>query len=150
MTVYTSSSKLHPREVMLIRRLLVLGWSDHRIWKEYRIPIPIIQKAKNEIERQATEEFENKVPHAVEFSRWKDRLKRIIDNMDSMAKDKNMSHKDRLNAESIKFEALAMLRDAMEASISCPDPYSAFETAVVAYAAGVGGNINLDCLRKSG
>jgi hypothetical protein len=28
MTVNTSSSKLHPREVMLIRRLLVLGWSE--------------------------------------------------------------------------------------------------------------------------
>jgi hypothetical protein len=49
-----SIRKLHPRDVMLIRRLKVYGWSDERIWKEYRIPIPVIQKAKKEIERQAT------------------------------------------------------------------------------------------------
>ena len=56
---YKRSSKLHPREVMLIRRLLVLGWSDHRIWKEYRIPLPIIKKAKKEIPGRAVEEFED-------------------------------------------------------------------------------------------
>lgn len=55
-----SNSKLHPREVMLIRRLWFWGWSEYQIWKEYRIPFPVIQKAKDEIERQATEEFENK------------------------------------------------------------------------------------------
>jgi hypothetical protein len=99
MTVYTSSSRLHSREVMLIRRLLVLGWSDHRIWKEYRIPIPVIQKAKKDIEIQATEKFENKEIQAVELSKWKDRLKEIVDNMDSIAKDLSVSYAHRLNAE---------------------------------------------------
>lgn len=60
-----SSSKLHLREVMLIRRLWFWGWSDYQIWKEYRIPFPVVQKAKNEIERQVTEEFDNKESHAV-------------------------------------------------------------------------------------
>jgi hypothetical protein len=50
-----SSSKLHPREVMLIRRLWFEGWSHYGIWKEYRISIPVIQKAKDEIERQDAE-----------------------------------------------------------------------------------------------
>ena len=59
MTVYTSS-RLHPREVMLIRHPKIMGWSDYQIWKDYHIPIPVIQKAKKDIERQATEEFENK------------------------------------------------------------------------------------------
>jgi hypothetical protein len=57
---HSNSSKLHPREVMLIRRLWFWGWSDYQIWKEYRIPFPIIQKAKDEIKRQAIEDFENK------------------------------------------------------------------------------------------
>ena len=58
--------KLHQLDVMLIRRLKVFGWSDYQIWKKYRIPIPVIQKANKEIERQATEEFDNKAVHAVE------------------------------------------------------------------------------------
>jgi hypothetical protein len=66
------SSKLHPREVMLIRRLWFWGWSDEQIWKEYHIPFPVIQKAKNERERQATEEFDNKEQHAVELARFKE------------------------------------------------------------------------------
>ena len=82
-----SARKLHPREVMLIRRPKVFGLSDYQIWKEYRIPIPIIQKAMKLIERQTTEEFEDKESHAVELANYKDRLKYIIDNMDSIAKD---------------------------------------------------------------
>jgi hypothetical protein len=35
------------------------------MWKEYRIPFPVIQKAKSQIERQAAEKFENKELHAV-------------------------------------------------------------------------------------
>jgi hypothetical protein len=127
---HCSNSKLHPREVMLIRRLLVLGWTDHRIWKEVRIPIPFIQKAKKEIERQAAEEFNNKEQHAVELARWKDRLKFIVDSMDSMAKDKTITSADRLNADRIKLEALAMLGDAIEVSISSSDPYSVLEKIV--------------------
>jgi hypothetical protein len=125
-----SSSKLHQREVMLIRRLWFWGWNDYQIWKEYRIPIPAIQKAKNEIERQATEEFENKEQHAVELAMFKERLKFVIDNMDSIAKDPNVSHADRIKSESVKLEALAMLRDATEASITSPDPHSALEKIV--------------------
>ena len=68
-----SSSNLHQREVVLIRRLWFEGWTDYNIWKEYRIHFPVIQKAKDEIERQATKEFENKELHAVELARWKDR-----------------------------------------------------------------------------
>ena len=51
-------------------------------------------------------------------AKWRDRLKEIVDNMDSIAKDQNVSYADRLNAERMKLEALAMLRDAIEASIS--------------------------------
>ena len=89
---------------MLIRRLLVLGWSDHRIWKEYRIPIPIIQKAKKEIQSQATEESNNKESHAVELARYKERVKFIIDSMDSITKDPNVSLANRLilGASSLK------------------------------------------------
>lgn len=119
------NSKLHSREAMLIRRLKVYGWSDERIWKEYRIPLPAIQKAKKEMEGQAMKEFENKGQHAVELAMFKERLKFIIDSADLMAKDKNLSPDDRLNSERSKLEALAMLRDATEASISSPDPYSA-------------------------
>jgi hypothetical protein len=125
-----SVRKLHPRDVMLIRRLKVFGWSDFQIWKEYRIPIPAIQKAKNEIERQATEEFENKGQHAVELAMFKERLKFVIDNMDSIANDPNVSHADRINSEAVKLEALALLRDAIEASITSPDPHSALKKIV--------------------
>jgi hypothetical protein len=125
MTIYTnSSSKLHPREVMLIRNLKIMGGSDYQIWKDYHIPIPVIQKARNEIERQATEEFENKELHAVELARLRERLMFVVDSMDSIMKDPNVSIADRLKSESIKLEALAVLQDATEASISCPDPYS--------------------------
>jgi hypothetical protein len=78
-------NKLHPREVMLIRRLWVWGWSDEHIWHEYRIPISVIQKAKDEIERQATEEFENKEMQAVELAKLKHLLKLVIDSMDAIA-----------------------------------------------------------------
>lgn len=126
----SSSSKLHQREVMLIRRLWFGGWSDYQIWKEYRIPFPVIQKAKNEIERQATEEFENKALHAVELAKFKERLKFVIDNMNSIAKDPNVSYADRIKSEAVKLEALAMLRDAIEASVSSSDPYGALEKIV--------------------
>ncbi len=78
--------KVHPRDVMLIRRLKVFALSDYQIWKEYQIPIPLIQKAMEEIERQATEEFENKEQHAVELANYKDRLKFIIDAADSITR----------------------------------------------------------------
>jgi hypothetical protein len=126
----SSSSKLHQREVMLIRRLWFWGWSDYQIWKEYHIPFLVIQKAKNEIERQATEEFENKALHAVELAKFKERLKFVIDNMDSIAKDPNVSHADRIKSEAVKLEALAMLQDAIVASISSSDPYGALEKIV--------------------
>jgi hypothetical protein len=59
--------KLHqPDVMMLIRRLKVFGWSDYQIWKKYRIPIPFIQKTNKDIERQATEEFDNKGVHSVD------------------------------------------------------------------------------------
>jgi hypothetical protein len=116
--------------VMLIRRLKVFGWSDERIWREYRIPIPLIEKAKKEIERQATEEFDNKEQHAVELAEFKERLKFIIDSADLMANDKNLSLTDRLNSERIKLDALAMLQDCIEASISSPDPNSALKKIV--------------------
>lgn len=120
-----SVRKLHPRDVMLTRRLKVFGWSEERIWQDYRLSIPLIQKAKKEMEGQAMKEFENKEQHAVELAKFKERLKFIIDSADLMAKDKNLSPDDRLNSERSKLEALAMLRDATEASISSPDPYSA-------------------------
>lgn len=124
---HSSNSKLHQREVMLIRRLWFWGWSDYQIWKEYRIPFPVIQKAKDEIERQATEEFNNKESHAVELAMFKERLKFVIDNMDSIAKDSNVALADRLKSESIKVEALAVLRDAIEASITSHDPHTALK-----------------------
>jgi hypothetical protein len=104
-----SRIRLHPLEVMLIRHLMVMGKFDYQIWKDYRIPIPVIQKAKKEIQRQATEKFDNKEIHAIELAKWRDRLKIIIDNMDSIAKDQNVSHADRINSENVKLEALAML-----------------------------------------
>lgn len=106
----SSRSKLHPPEVVLIRHQQVMGWSDYQIWKEYCVPIPVIQKAKNEIERQATEEFENEELHVVELAKWKDRLKLIIDSMDLIAKDKNVSYADRIKFESFKLEALVILQ----------------------------------------
>jgi hypothetical protein len=122
-----TSSKLYSRELMSIRRLKVLSYSDEQICREYRIPIPTIQKAKKEIQRKAVE---NKELHAFELAKLKDRLKETIDNMDSIAKDKNVPLADRLNSERIKVEALALQRDAIEASISSPDPYSALEKIV--------------------
>jgi hypothetical protein len=126
----SGSSKLHPREVMLIRRLWFEGWTDYQIWKEYRIPIPVIQRAKDEIERQATEEFENKKLHAVELARLKHLLKLVIDTNDVITKDPNVSRADRQKSESIKLEALAILRDTTEASITSPDPHSALEKII--------------------
>lgn len=76
-----TSIKLHPREVMLIQHLKVMGKSDYQIWKDYHIAIPIIQKVKKEIERHAVEEFDNKEKHAVDLAIWKDRLKLIIVNI---------------------------------------------------------------------
>jgi hypothetical protein len=119
--------KLHLREIMLIRHLKAIGLSDYRIWKEYQIPIPVIQKAKDEIERRATEEFENKERHAVELANYKDRLKILIDSADSIIKDKNLLPADRLKFERIRLELLAMLRDALQATTSSPDPRSALE-----------------------
>jgi hypothetical protein len=115
---------------MLIRQLWFWGWDDYQIWKEYRIPFPVIQKAKDEIERQATEEFENKESHAVELARLKERLMFVVDTNDAITKDPNVSQADRINSESIKLEALAILRDTIEASISSADPYSALEKIV--------------------
>jgi hypothetical protein len=126
----SNSSKLHQREVMLIRRLWFEGWTDHNIWKEYRIPFPVIHKAKDKIERQAAEEFENKEMHAVELVRFKHRLKIVIDCMDSMTNDRTISTADRINAERIKLDALAMLQDATQASISSPDPQTALKKIV--------------------
>ena len=125
-----SIRKLHPRDVMLIRRLKVFGWSDYQIWKKYRIPIPVIQKANKEIERQATEEFDNKGVHAVELAKLKGRLQIIIDSNDSIAKDMNVSLADRIKSESINLEALAILRGAIGASISSSDPNSALKKIV--------------------
>lgn len=115
---------------MLIRRLWVEGRTDYQIWKEYRLPIHVIQKAKDEIERQATEEFENKEMHAVELARLKHLLELVIDSNDAITKDPNMSHADRINSERVKLEALAMLQVAIEASMSCPDPRSASEKII--------------------
>jgi hypothetical protein len=39
---------------------------------------------------------------AFELSKWKERLKIIIDSMDSIAKDLSVSYADRLNAERMK------------------------------------------------
>ena len=111
-------------------RAMVLGLGWLSIWKEYRIPFPVIQKAKDEIERQATKEFENKQVQAFELAKLKDRLKIVIDSMDSIATDDNVSYADRLKSESIKLKALAVLRDAIEASISSSDPCSALEKIV--------------------
>lgn len=122
-----SIRKLHPRDVLLIRRLWFEGWTDYKIWKEYRIPIPVIQKAKKEIARQATEEFGDKELHAVDLAKLKHLSNIIIDSMDSIAKDPNVSLADRINSERTKVEALAVLRYATVASISSPDTDSALK-----------------------
>jgi len=57
-------------------------------------------------------------------------LKFVIDSMDAIAKDKNVSHADRIKSEAIKLEALAMLRDAIVASISSSDPCSALKKII--------------------
>jgi hypothetical protein len=123
-------NKLHAREVMLIRRLWFEGWTDYRIWKEYRIPFPVILKAKDEIERQATKEFENKELHAVELARLKHLLKIVIDSNDAITKDPNVSHADRIKSEAIKLDAVAMLQNVIIASISCSDPHNALRKIV--------------------
>lgn len=127
---HSSNSKLHPREVMLIRHLWFWGWNDYQIWKEYRIPIPAIQKAKKEIEKQAAEEFDNKEQLAVELAMLKERLKFVVDCNDAITTDSNVSLTDRLKSESIKLEALEILRDTIEASICSSDPHSALEKIV--------------------
>jgi hypothetical protein len=125
-----SIRKLHPHEMMLIRRLWFEGWTDYQIWKDYRIPFPVIQKAKDEIERQATEEFENKEMLASELAKLKHLFKLVIDYMDSIAKDPKISLADRINSERIKVEALGKLQDVIEGSISSPDPHTALKKIV--------------------
>jgi hypothetical protein len=127
---YSSNTTLHPREVMLIRQLWFWGWDDYQIWKEYRIPFTVIQKAKDEIVRQATEEFQNKESHAVELAKLKERLMFVVDTNDAITKDPNVSLADRQKSDKIKLEALAILRDATEASITSPDPHSALKRIV--------------------
>jgi hypothetical protein len=61
---------------------------------------------------------------------FKERLKFIVDSMDSITKDPNVSISERINSESVKLEALAMLRDAVKTSISSPNPHSALEKIV--------------------
>lgn len=120
-----SNRKLHPREIMLIQRLWFRGWSDYQIWKEYRIPIPVIQDAKKQIERQAVEEFSNKDLDAVELAKLKDILKSGIDHMDAIAKDRKATIAQKLQAEQVKLQAIANLKDVIVASINSPDPTSA-------------------------
>jgi hypothetical protein len=50
--------------------------------------------------------------------------------MDSIANDKNVLLADRINSESVKLEALELLRDTIEASKSSPDPYGALKKVV--------------------
>ena len=98
---HRSNSKLHQREVMWIRRLWFWSWSDYKIWKDYHIPFLVIQKAKNEIERQDIEEFENKALHAVELAKLRERLMFVVDCMDSITKDPSVSIVDRINSERV-------------------------------------------------
>ena len=49
------------------------------------------ESTSNEIEIQATEEFENKKLHAVELTRLTHLLKVVIDSMDSITKNPNVS-----------------------------------------------------------
>jgi hypothetical protein len=127
---YHSSNKLHPRELMLIRRLWVWGWTDERIWKEYHIPIHVIQKAKKKIERQALKEFNNKEMQAFELAKFKDRLTFVIDSNDAITKDPNVSHADRIKSEAIKLDALALLGNTIEASICSEDPFTALKKSL--------------------
>jgi hypothetical protein len=60
----------------------------------------------------------------------KDRLRFVVDSMDSIVKDPNVSIDDRINSERVKLESLSLLRDTIEASISSPDPYSALAKIV--------------------
>ena len=50
--------------------------------------------------------------------------------MDSITKDPNVSYVDRINSEAIRLDALAMLRNAIEASISSSDPHTALKKIV--------------------
>ncbi|HEX6283086.1 MAG TPA: hypothetical protein VFZ67_12740 [Nitrososphaera sp.] len=50
--------------------------------------------------------------------------------MDATAKDPNVSHSVRLKSESVELEALAILRDAIEASIYPSDPHIVLEKIV--------------------
>mgnify|MGYP003581109203 CR=1 FL=1 len=61
------------------------------------------------IERHATEESEDKESHAFKVAIFKERLKFVIDNMDSIAKDENLPYTIRLNLERIEVDALAIL-----------------------------------------
>jgi hypothetical protein len=65
------------------------------------------------MERQATEEFEIELL-AVELARLKHLLKIVIKSNDAIAMDSNVSLADRLKSESIKLEALEILRDTIE------------------------------------
>ena len=58
---------------------------------------------------------------------FNERLKFVIDNMDAISKDPNVSYADRIKSEAVKLEALAMLRNAIEGSISSSDPHTALK-----------------------
>ena len=47
---------------------------------------------KKKLERHAAEEFENKKRHATELTKFKERLRFIIDNINAIARDKNVYH----------------------------------------------------------
>ncbi len=68
--------------------------------------------------------------HAVELARLKHLLKLVIDTNDAITKDPNVSLADRLKSENIKLEALAILRDTIEASISSPNPSNALKKII--------------------
>jgi 2,3-bisphosphoglycerate-independent phosphoglycerate mutase len=53
-----------------------------------------------------------------------------IDSMESIAKDPNVSLADRIKSKAVKREALVMTQDAIEASVSCPDPHSVLKKIV--------------------
>jgi hypothetical protein len=50
--------------------------------------------------------------------------------MDAISKDPNVSYADRIKSEAIKLEALAMLRNAIEGSISSSDPHTALNKII--------------------
>jgi hypothetical protein len=60
----------------------------------------------------------------------KERLEFVVDSMDSITKDPNVSLVDRINSERVKLEAPATLQDSIEASISSSDAHSALEKIV--------------------